>query len=165
MNWEAIGAVGQILGVVVVAITLGYLAAQVRQGNLLAKSEARQRMVEHALNELYTLMADPSVTYTNVKDGPITEEEQAKLSLFLVAFMRQREWEWFKYQDGVVDEDVYKAYHDVITIHLGTPRARRWWKVLGRYAFNSDFVAEVDKLLESTEVSTYLQDMRTWDDA
>jgi hypothetical protein len=165
MNWEAISAVAQILGVIVVVITLIYLAAQVRQGNLLAKSQARQRMVEQAEREVYTQMADPSITYANVKDGPLSEEEQAKLALFLIAFMRQREWEWFQFRDGVIEEDVYRAYHEVIAIHLGTPRGRKWWKVLGRYAFNTGFVADVDTLLSQTEGHTYLRDMRRWDDA
>ena len=165
MNWEAISAIAQIIGVIVVVITLIYLAEQVRQGNLLARSQVRQRMIEHTQDELYTQIADLSITYANVKDGPLTAEEQAKLSLFLTSFMRQREWEWFQYRDGVIDDDIYKAYHDVIAIHLGTPRARKWWKVLGRYAFNADFVADVDDLLAKTKGSTYIRDMRTWDDA
>lgn len=112
MNWDAISGIAQIVGVVVVVITLIYLAAQIRQGNLFARAQARQRMIEQADRELYAQMADPSITYANVKDGPLTEEEQAKLSLFFVAFMRQREWEWFQFHDGVIDEDVYRAYHD-----------------------------------------------------
>lgn len=165
MNWEAISGVTQILGVIVVAVTLLYLAAQVRQGNVLAKSQARQVMIEQSQSELFAQMTDPSITYANVKDGQLTEDEQARLSLFLISFLRQREWEWFQHQDGVIDEAVYKAYHEVIPIHLGTPRGRKWWKVLGHYAFNPGFVAEVDALLARTEPSSYLRDMRTWDNA
>lgn len=165
MNWEAISGITQILGVIVVAVTLLYLAAQVRQGNVLAKSQARQVMIEQSRTELFAQMADPSITYANVKDGQLTEDEQARLSLFLISFLRQREWEWFQLQDGVIDEAVYKAYHEVTPIHLGTPRGRKWWKVLGHYAFNASFVAEVDDLLARTGPSSYLRDMRTWDDA
>lgn len=165
MNWDAISAFAQIFGGIVVVVTLIYLAAQVRQGNLFARAQARQRMVEQADKELYAQMADPSITYANVKEGPLSEEEQTKLSLFLVAFMRQREWEWFQYNDGVIDEDVYRAYHDVIAVHLGTPRGRKWWKVIGTFAFDPAFVAEVDKFLAEREGSTYLRDMRNWDDA
>jgi hypothetical protein len=165
MNWEAVDAVAQIVGVIVVVITLIYLAAQVRQGNLFARAQVRQRMVEQAHTELYAQMADPSITHANVKDGPLSEDEQAKLALFLAAFMRQREWEWFQFQDGLIDEDVYRAYHGVIAIHLGTPRGRTWWRVLGKFAFDSRFVAEVDEFLAQREGSTYLHDMRTWDDA
>jgi hypothetical protein len=165
MNWEAVGAIGQILGVIVVVLTLLYVAAQVRQGNRFAKSQARQRMIEQAQHELYGQLADPAITYANVKTAPLSEEEQAKLSLFLIAFMRQREWEWFEYRDGVINEEVYTAYHGVIPIHLGTARGRKWWKVLGRYAFNAQFVAEVDQLLAKSQPSTYLRDMRAWDNA
>jgi hypothetical protein len=165
MNWDAINTIIQIVGVLAVVITLIYLAAQVRQGNVFAKLQARQRMIEQQDNELYAQMEDPSITYASVKDGPLTEEEQARLSLFLIAFLRQREWEWFQYKDGVIDRDAYKTYHEVIAIHLGTPRARKWWKVLGRYAFNAEFVEQVDQLLATSEPSSYLRDMRTWDDA
>lgn len=165
MNWDAIDTIIQIVGVIAVVITLVYLAAQVRQGNVFAKLQARQRMIEQQDSELYAQMADPSITYASVKDGSLSEEEQAKLSLFLIAFLRQREWEWFQYQDGVIDANVYQSYHDVISIHLGTPRARKWWKVLGRHAFNAEFVEQVDQLLATSEPSSYLRDMRTWDDA
>jgi hypothetical protein len=165
LNWEAVGAVAQILGDAVVAVTLIYLAAQVRQGNRVAQSQARQRMIEQAERELYAQMTDPSISYASVKDGPLSEDEQAKLSLFLVAFMRQREWEWFQRHDGVIGEEVYKAYHQVIAIHLGTPRGRKWWKALGRFAFNAEFVAAVDELLATNAGSTYLRDMRTWDNS
>jgi len=165
MNWNAISAVGQIVGAVVVIGTLFYLAAQVRQGNRLAKLQARQRMIEQAQSELYSQIADLSISFSNIKEGPLTEDEQAKLSLFLVAFMRQREWEWLQFKDGVIDEGTYRTYQDVINIHLGTPRSRKWWKILGHYAFNASFVAEVNRLLAEVEPSTYLSDMRTWDNS
>jgi hypothetical protein len=120
-------------------------------------------MIEQQESELYTQLSDPSITYASVREGPLTEDEQARLSLFLIAFLRQREWEWFQYQDGVLDEAAYRSYREVIPIHLGTERARKWWRVLGRHAFDSDFVAQVDELLAGAETSTYLRDMRTWD--
>jgi hypothetical protein len=165
INWEAVGAIAQLFGDVVVAITLIYLAAQVRQGNRVARLQVRQRMIEQTERELYAQMADPAITYANVKSSSLSEEEQVKLALFLIAFMRQREWEWFQLRDGSIGADVYEAYQQVIAIHLGTQRGRKWWKVIGRYAFNPEFVATVDGLLAKTADSTYLHDMRTWDDA
>jgi hypothetical protein len=165
MSIQDLGSIGELVAALAVLITLVYLSLQVRQGNLLAKSQARQRMVEHAQSELYTQMNDPSVTYAVIKEGALTEEEQAKLSLFLTAFMRQREWEWFQYQDGVIDKDVYRAYHDVIGIFLSSKRTRKWWNSLGRFAFNQSFVEDVDNLLDNTEPNSYLSDIRKWDDA
>lgn len=165
MNWEAIGTISQIIGVIVVIITLLYLAAQVRQGNIFAKLQVRQRMIEQQDHELYTQLSNPDITYASVKEGPLTEDEQAKLGLFLIAFLRQREWEWFQFQEGVLDEKAYQAYHGVIAIHLGTVRARKWWGVIGRQAFDPGFVKTVDSLLANSEINSYLSDMRNWDDA
>jgi hypothetical protein len=165
MNWEAIGAISQTVGVVVVVFTLIYLAAQVRQGNAFAKLQARQRMIEQSESELYAQMNDPSITYSNVKDGPLSADEQARLSLFLISFLRQREWEWFLFQEGIIDAAAYRAYREVVSIHLGTPRGRKWWKVLGHRAFDPGFVEQVNQLLEESGSNSYLRDMRTWDDA
>jgi hypothetical protein len=126
VNWEAISAIADVLGVIIVGVTLVYLAAQVRQGNVLAKSQAR-------------------------------------LALFFIAFLRQREWEWYQFQDGIISKDVYQAYHEVIPVHIGTPRGRKWWITLGRYGFNPQFVAEVDRVLANAPPVSYLHDMRTWD--
>jgi hypothetical protein len=164
LSIQDLGALGEFVSSVVVLVTLIYLAIQVRQGNLLAKSQARQRMVEHAQSELYAQINDPSITYAVVKEGRLSEEEQAKLSLFLTEFMRQREWEWFQYKDGVIDGDVYRAYHEVIYIFLSSARTKKWWGSIGRFAFNESFVNEVDGMLENSEPSTYLSDIRTWDD-
>ncbi|NKC01294.1 MAG: hypothetical protein GKR90_22735 [Pseudomonadales bacterium] len=165
MNIQDLGNIGEFIAALAVLVTLVYLSLQVRQGNLLAKSQARQRMVEQAQSELYTQMADPSITYAIVKDGTLTEEEQARLSMFLTAFMRQREWEWYQYHDGVIDTDVYRAYHDVIGIFLSQTRTRKWWTNIGRFAFNESFAGEVDDMLERTQPNSYMSDIRHWDDA
>jgi hypothetical protein len=82
---------------------------------------------------------------------------------FLLAAMRQREWEWFQYKDGVIKKDVYAAYHEVIGLHLGIPKTRRWWKTVGRIGFNSSFVTEVDALLASRPITNYFEEIRVFD--
>ena len=41
MNWEAIGAVGEVLGAIAVVITLGYLAVQVRHAKAATADQSR----------------------------------------------------------------------------------------------------------------------------
>ncbi len=43
MNWEAIGAVGEIVGALAVVLSLIYLAIQVRQNSNMARAESRLR--------------------------------------------------------------------------------------------------------------------------
>lgn len=47
MNWEAISAIGEIVGATVVVLTLGYLAIQIRQSTKLANADAHERVVEY----------------------------------------------------------------------------------------------------------------------
>jgi hypothetical protein len=51
MNWDAIGAVGEIVGALTVLITLIYLATQIRQSNRIGitASEANFRMMAKLL--------------------------------------------------------------------------------------------------------------------
>ena len=39
MNWEAIGAIGEVVGAAAVVVTLGYLAVQIRANTAALKAE------------------------------------------------------------------------------------------------------------------------------
>jgi hypothetical protein len=145
---EDIGAVANLLAAIGVLLTLIYLARQVRQGNLFARAQARQRMAEQAHSELYELL---------------TPDEQELMHYFLLAAMRAREWEWFQYMDGVISRDVYEAYHGVIALHLGTPRTRNWWKTVGRVGFDPRFAAIVDQFIEGRPPTDYFERIRAYD--
>jgi hypothetical protein len=165
MNWVAIGAIGEILAAVAVLVTLIYLSLQVRQANLHAKSQARQRMIEQTQDELHLIVNDPSIHELFVRDGSLGPDEQVKLNAFLVSFMRQREWEWFQHRDGVIDQAAFESYYTVIPLLLANERVRRWWERVGKSGFNEAFVQEVDSRLSSAPDSSYVNLVRTWDDA
>ena len=46
MNWDAIGAVGEVLGALAVVLTLAYLAIQIRQNTAIAKMAAMQNIIQ-----------------------------------------------------------------------------------------------------------------------
>ena len=163
MNISDLGSIANLLAAFGVIVTLIYLSRQVKQGNLLARAQARQRMVEQAHEELYRWGNDPRLRGCFVKKTELSEEEQETVHYFLLAAMRQREWEWFQYKDGVINKEVYAAYHGVIGLHLGIAKTRRWWKTVGRIGFNPSFVAEVDSLLASRPLTNYFEEIRAFD--
>jgi hypothetical protein len=163
MTLNDISSVANLLAAVGVLITLIYLSRQVRQGNMLAKYQARQRMVEQAQAELYRWQDSPRLRDSFVKDSPLSAVEQEEIHYFLLAAMRQREWEWFQFKDGVIKKPVYETYHEVIALHLGVPRTRRWWRAVGRIGFDANFVAEVDAFLEKRPTTNYFEATRTFD--
>jgi hypothetical protein len=163
MTLSDLGSIANLLSAIAVLATLVYLARQVKQGNMLARSQARERMVEQANEELYAWMNDPVLRESFAKPTRLSREEQGKMHYFLLAAMRAREWEWFQFRDGVIKEDVYRAYHEVIALHLGVLRTRHWWSSVGRIGFNPEFVAEVDAFLADKPFLTYFEDILTFD--
>jgi hypothetical protein len=158
-----LGSIANLLAAIGVLVTLIYLARQVRQGNMLAKAQARQHMVEQACEELYVLKNDPILRNCFTKKGQLTEEEHGVVHFFLLAAMRQREWEWLQLRDGHIKHDVYMAYHEVIALHLGIPRTRRWWQTVGRIGFDPPFVAEVDAFLAQRPTTDYFMKIGMFD--
>ncbi len=61
MTLSDFGIIANVLSAIAVLATLIYLSRQVTQGNLLAKAQARQRMVEQTNEELYTLANDAAL--------------------------------------------------------------------------------------------------------
>ena len=156
MNFSltAWATLAELTAAVAVVISLIYLARQVRQGNILARYQARQSMMEQELSAIRTEIENTDITSSFINENP-TEAELLKLHLFLTVILRQREWEWFQYHDGIIDEDVYRTYHEVIAIILGTARTRQWWETVGRSGFNPEFAKEVDTLLANHELTGY----------
>jgi hypothetical protein len=163
MTLSDVGTITNLLSAIAVLGTLIYLSRQVKQGNLLAKAQARQRMVEQTNEELYVLANDPNLRDCFVKQTELSHEDQGKLHFFLIAAMRQREWEWFQHRDGIIEEEVAKAYFGIIALHLGTDRTRHWWTTIGRIGFNPDFVADVDAFIAERPTTTYFEDMMSFD--
>lgn len=162
MTLNDLGAIANVLSAIAVLATLIYLSRQVKQGNMLARAQARQRMVEQTDGEFQTWMQHADLRACFVKPE-LSGEEQELLHFFLLSAMRQREWEWFQFRDGVIKEDVYGAYHEVILLHLGIPRTRRWWASVGRIGFNREFVSVVDKLIADKPPISYFEDIRRFD--
>lgn len=163
MTIADVGSMANLLAALGVIATLIYLSRQVRQGNLLARAQVRQRMVEQTCEELYVFKNDAVLRRCFTKNTELTEEEHGVLHYFLVSAMRQREWEWFQFKDGVITQDVYQAYHGVIALHLGIPRTRKWWRVIGRVGFDPGFVAEVDAFLAGRQTTDYFEELIRFD--
>ncbi|MFK7865384.1 MAG: hypothetical protein AB8B95_14295 [Pseudohongiellaceae bacterium] len=163
MTAEIISAISEVVAAIAVVLSLIYLAKQVKQANSLAKGQTRQRMVEQAQEEVYKgFIEEPSIFKSMYKSEPLTEVEWIQLTGWLLAAMRQREFEWFQMQDGNIDEKLWDAYKRVITIHLGTPRVRKWWDTNGHFPFDKSFCAMVSELLDEHGETSYFEDFKSF---
>ena len=154
MTLGDLGAVGSFLASIAVFVTLVYLARQVHQGNVFARMQSRESMMNQDLLTLKLQLADPDISKSFYKED-LSEDDLLKQQIFLTLFLRQREWEWLLYKDGVFPEDIYRTYLEVIPLFLGSERTLRWWNSIGKTAIDPEFAAEIDTLLENRPHTDY----------
>ena len=139
--------IAQIVGVVLVIVTLVYLAAQVKQGTQLLLSEARQVSLNTDQGGVYKFIDFPRLGRCMSSAKTPSFDEKIQLVFWIIAQMRAREHEWLQYQSGALDGDAWLSYRDVIYFILGTNRARQMWALCRGY-FNQGFVEMVDEMIK-----------------
>jgi hypothetical protein len=162
MTLEHAYYLSQIVAALAVIGSLLYLGRQVNQTNKQARAQTRQAMMALAQAEITQFQNDPSIFATFTKEEP-SWEDKVKLSQWLSAAMRAREFEWFAHKNGTIDDDMFKAYSGMIPIILGTERTRRWWafrKDLGE--FDPAFSTFVDSLLARSPFTEFWSSIDKW---
>ena len=60
MNWEAIGAVGEVFGALGVIATLGYLAVQIRQNTKTVRTSTYQAVLDSSRSDTELILVLPT---------------------------------------------------------------------------------------------------------
>ncbi len=147
MTLEQYAQLAEIIGVIVVVVTLIYLTVQVRQGAELLRSESRQAQVANDQNGVYRFVEHPELGRLFSQVETPSFEEKVKLQFWIIGQMRAREHEWLQHRSGAMDEETWMSYHDVIYFLLGTERARSLWEMCSPF-FNPDFSEMVGEMMK-----------------
>ena len=103
MNWQAIGAVGEVLGGLLVGVTLIYLAIQIRSNTRVTKANASFLAIDswaevnQRLAELPSNVFDPIRTIFNADTTPadMTSEEYDRVRLVLRTIFQKLEGQYY----------------------------------------------------------------------
>ena len=105
MNWEAVGAAGEVLGAFAVVVTLVYLSVQIKQNTLLHREDARYHMLENRLSWLQGLLRNPDIM--NAKYGiPIDDAEAIaakRADLWAEGEFVRWQWEYLRSREGIFE--------------------------------------------------------------
>lgn len=138
MNWDAIGAIGEIIGAIAVVATLGYLATQIRQSRKATLADVYQgRAHTRGANTLQIALNSPSfhkVLFKFEKDletkspqqavAELTDEEAFLLRMYHNDIMVRMDNIYFQYRQGFLSEDYLQ------TAKRGIRRFVPIWKAL-----------------------------------
>lgn len=141
MNWDALGAVAEILGAVGVIVTVAYLAVQVRQNSQQVASSLAES-IRNGINEATRIMASSPETARVFRVGVespelLNESELYQLdALLTLTFYGQQQ----AFVNGQIDSSATLEW----LLHL--PGAQTWWAEYS-HLLSSDFRRYVDDLL------------------
>ena len=161
MNWEAVGAIGEVVGAAGVIFTIGFLAFQIRQNSVLLRNNTRQLEQSHKVAIAQALsksdsQSDPMLIVAqsnelsdivvrglaNYKD--LGREDAMRFSMAMgpiVAAASTTIGE--QRQLGIVDNDVVPAQLNFLMRFIDKVGGRQWWKQ-GKNMYPDTFIATID---------------------
>ncbi len=154
MNMTDVATWGQLISSAAVLVALVYLSIQTRQTTTLLRSESRQSMVELDQQLLTAVEANPDIFLDLVSEDELSPARKIRISVTLARGLRAREFLWFQYKNGVLDEPAWQSYRNAIPVLLGTKRTRDMWKAI-RTEFDPTFTEMADQLIQGQPYSDY----------
>jgi hypothetical protein len=157
-DWLALVANVAVVGGIV------FLAIEISQNNELLRSESRQTLVANDVTSLTANLQNADVFAKLVSDGELSAEDQIRLSFMYTLDLRNREFEYFQYTNGLLDEETWLAYRHVILVNHSAGIGRSWWDEIGRGIVDPEFSRLVDELLVDAQADDTYKRMATWAD-
>ena len=132
MNWEAIGAVGEVLGGLGVIATLGYLAVQIRQNTRSIRDSAFQAMAS-SVGELTRLLGTHPQSSALLRRGvqspdELSEDEWFQFSMLTHSIINDFQNYHWMHERGLIDDSLWTATANNLRTQMKLPGYQAWWK-------------------------------------
>jgi hypothetical protein len=147
MNWDAVGAIGEIVGAGAVIATLVYLAKQIKDSARAARSAAVTDAT-NAIQALYQELGSNSQSSEHFLKGLTDYDSMPELEQFqwlmmmhswFIAFQRS----FFLSQEGTLDVELRDSIGTAIIAVNHLPGLRRYWEQRKSY-FQPEFIEWVE---------------------
>jgi hypothetical protein len=131
MNWNAIGALGEIAGAIAVVLTLAYLARELRQNSRAVAITVSQSTTSNWNQWSEMLATSPDladvVVKGNVSDSSLTEAESLRYGAFVQSFFDIAENYHILVLDHQVDKDI-EVLEVIVSRRMTIAGFAHWWE-------------------------------------
>jgi len=137
VNWEAIGAIANVLAVLLVIPSLVYLAVQVRQSNQMALAESERELLENWANAIAGLSTDDRTTeifHRGLADfSAMSNTEKTRFSVMMARLVNTYISAIRMDEKSLVNSKEVAIFGDICFSMIITPGGRQWWELVGPY--------------------------------
>ena len=150
MNWDAIGAIAELIASVVVVITLIFLVVQLKHNSVMIKNATAQHASETMGNFLGQLIGNPDI-YTLYITGlsdydSLKAEEKGRFHMLCLQAFRDVDTQYQHYVTGGVEREHWESILRSLDVVFRTPGGRKSWDYQKRLVTDS-FREEIDRHL------------------
>jgi hypothetical protein len=169
MNWDAIGAIGEIVGALAVLLTLFYLANQVRQSNKATQAGIESQMGQWWSQHNREMLLAPDmleVIETALKDvKSLSDPDRRRFSWWIASTFYVFQDLHRQFERGVLSEEAWVTNEMAIDGLIRNPAVAIWWDS-GFFQATREFTQYVDSLRTKPDSSWQWVDIaRKYDDA
>jgi hypothetical protein len=163
MNWNALGAIGEIVGAVAVVITLIYVAVQMRQNsrqvaeNTKVTRLAAREATQQAFSRFRRLIASsPDLAELYLKGcadyRALAVADRMRFGSLLQENLLAWNLRYLHIRDGLQEAETWERQKPLLVSTLTQPGIRYWWD-RNKYIFDAAFVALLEDLIASASRS------------
>ena len=154
MNWEAIGAIGEVVGAMGVVVTLGYLAVQIRRSSRVAALTAGHTISSGIAEFFERLALDPELhsLWNRGINSPesLVETDRDRIDRLLVSFFARCS---DAHRHSELDAKIAERFNHMARHYLRLSAVQAWWGRMSGvlHDANPDLAAYIVEQLKITE--------------
>ena len=159
MNWDAIGAIGEILGAAAVVVSLVYLSVQIKQNSNWLKATVFESAGNRSGEMISLVVGDAELSRLVQmgiagKTNEMTPEEKHRYCLLMQKAFRSNEVAFNHHKSGLLDSKNYEGIVANLSVWLHSDLFDTWWENI-HPMFNPEFVEMVNSLKIHREPISY----------
>ncbi len=132
MNWEAVSAIAEVTGLIIVVASLIYIGAQSRQANIHATANAEVAWLD-ALNQIINGWVSDERTTSAIRNGfgsfnTLSKSDRAIFQARIGSIVNH--WILAKQlsQKGLISSDIVEEVNKIVIAILSTPGGLEYWE-------------------------------------
>ena len=147
MDWDAIGAIGEIVGATAVVLSLFYVGLQVRQSATAVRGQTYESLSASAIDVTMQMTADMDLSLA-MRSAMLGEEvhsdQDFRVGVTIHCYTRIAATAHYQHELGLLDGEQLKNLTATNVVHLSSPIGKRYWNS-NKQLFSRSFVSYIEQ--------------------
>ena len=155
MNWDALGAIGELIGAGAVVLTLIYLSLQMKLSTKQQKIES-QRAISEEFNRIMTIYYDIEKAGMIIRAQnewtDATAQEQLVFVIWMIQYSNHMQTLYSFWQNDGMDEASYLIQENIFLAFVCTEGGKSWWSEFTNMS-NPEYSQRLNERIASENIS------------